>query len=82
MLLATILWGVASAVLLWNYPRTNFFLVAVSILYIILYIGLSIYRTFRPIEPLPRGPRRNVIAAPLERLRKLRQRRWPLRRRR
>lgn len=82
MLMATILWGVASAILLWNYPRTNFFLVAVSIFYIILYIVLSIYRTFRPIEPLPRGPRRNVIAAPLERLRKLRQRRWPLRRRR
>lgn len=82
MLAATILWGVATAALLWNYPQTNFVLVSLSILYILLYIGISIYRTFRPIEPLPRGPRRNVIAAPLERLRKLRQRRWPLRRRR
>jgi phosphatidylcholine synthase len=82
MLIATLLWGVATAALLWIYPQTNFVLVALSILYIILYISISVYRTFRPIEPLPRGPRRNVIAAPLERLRKLRQRRWPLRRRR
>lgn len=82
MLLVTILWGAATAALLWIYPQTNFILVALSILYIALYIGLSVYRTFRPIEPLPRGPRKNVIAAPLERLRKLRQRRWPLRRRR
>ncbi|GIK43150.1 MAG: phosphatidylcholine synthase [Chloroflexota bacterium] len=82
MLFATLLWGAATAALLWIYPRTNFVLVTLSILYIALYIVLSVYRTFRPIEPLPRGPRRNVIAAPLERLRKLRQRRWPLRRRR
>lgn len=82
MLFATLLWGVATAALLWIYPRTNFVLVTLSILYIALYIVLSVYRTFRPIEPLPRGPRKNVIAAPLERLRKLRQRRWPLRRRR
>ncbi len=82
MLAATLLWGVATAALLWIYPRTNFVLVNLSILYIIIYIGLSVYRTFRPIEPLPRGPRKNVIAERLERLRKLRQRRWPLRRRR
>lgn len=82
MLVATLLWGAATAALLWIYPQTNFVLVTLSILYIILYISISVYRTFRPIEPLPRGPRRNVIAAPLERLRKLRQRRWPLRRRR
>lgn len=82
MLLVTVLWGVATAALLWIYPQTNFILVTLSILYILLYIGLSVYRTFRPIEPLPRGPRKNVIAAPLERLRKLRQRRWPLRPRR
>jgi phosphatidylcholine synthase len=82
MLLATLVWGVATAALLWIYPQTNFMLVTFSILYIALYIVLSVYRTLRPIEPLPRGPRKKVIAAPLERLRKLRQRRWPLRRRR
>lgn len=82
MMLATILWGIASAILLWIYPQTNFILVAFSVFYIALYIGISVYRTFKPIEPMPRGPRKNVIAAPLERLRKLRQRRWPLRRRR
>lgn len=81
MLGATLLWGGATAALLWLYPETNSALVILSILYALVYIVISVYRTFRPIEPLPRGPRRNVIAERLEHLRKLRQRRWPFRRR-
>jgi phosphatidylcholine synthase len=82
MLAATLLWGVATAALLWIYPETNFVLVTLSIAYAIFYTAISLYRTFRPIEPLPRPARKNVIAERIERLRKLRQRRWPFRRRR
>jgi phosphatidylcholine synthase len=81
MLAATLLWGVATAVLLLIYPRTNFVMVTLSIAYAIFYTAISLYRTFRPIEPLPRPARKNVIAERIEHLRKLRQRRWPFRRR-
>jgi phosphatidylcholine synthase len=81
MLVATLLWGVATAVLLLIYPETNFVMVIFSIAYAIFYMAISLYRTFRPIEPLPRPGRKNVIAERIEHLRKLRQRRWPFRRR-
>jgi phosphatidylcholine synthase len=80
MLLATLLWGAATAVLLWIYPDTSYLLVAFSMAYALFYAASSIYRTFVPLEPLPR-PKRTTIAERLERLRRLRQRRWPLRRR-
>jgi phosphatidylcholine synthase len=80
MLLATIFWGIATAALLWIYPHTNYVLVAFSIAYVVFYAVVSIYRTFVPLEPLPRH-KRTSIAERLENLRKLRQRRWPLRRR-
>jgi phosphatidylcholine synthase len=80
MLVATLLWGVATAALLWIYPSTNYFLVALSIAYALFYVGISIYRTFVPLELLPR-PKRTSIAERLEHIRKLRQRRWPFRRR-
>ncbi len=50
MLIATLLWGVASGAMLWFYPHTNYFLVALSIGYVIFYVLISLYRTFVPLE--------------------------------
>ncbi len=61
MLIATLLWGVATAALLWLYPGTNRFLVVLSIGYIIFYVLFSLYRTFVPLEGVSlekgQGPR-------------------------
>lgn len=54
MMLATVLWGVVTAILLLMYPETNRILVGLSMGYVVLYALLSLYRTFVPIEPLPR----------------------------
>jgi phosphatidylcholine synthase len=50
MLVATLLWGVATAAMLWLYPRTNPFLILLSIGYAICYVLISLYRTFVPLE--------------------------------
>ncbi len=50
MLLATLLWGVGVACLLWIYPKTNGILRFISIGYILLYALVSVYRTFYPLE--------------------------------
>ena len=50
MLLITVLWGVATAGLLWLYPRTSHFLVGVSLGYVLIYIGISLYRTWVPLN--------------------------------
>ncbi len=81
MLVATLLWGIATAALLLIYPNTNFVLVTLSIAYAVFYTAISLYRTFVPLEPLPRPLKKTSIADRLEHLRKLRQRRWPFRRR-
>lgn len=47
MLLATITWGVATAGLLWVYPKTNHLLVFLSMGYIILYVMVSLYKTWQ-----------------------------------
>ncbi len=52
MLLLTVLWGAATAGLLWVYPATNHLLVAVSVGYLLLYIGISLYRTWVPLLPV------------------------------
>jgi phosphatidylcholine synthase len=61
MLIASILWGVATAALLWLYPSTNRFLVILSIGYALLYVLFSLYRTFVPLEGVSleqgKGPR-------------------------
>ena len=49
MLLATILWGLTIAGLLWIYPKTNTTLVSVSMGYLVLYVVLSLYRTWVPL---------------------------------
>lgn len=50
MLIATIVWGIATAGLLWVYPKTNHFLVFLSMGYLILYVAISLYRTWRPLD--------------------------------
>ncbi len=49
MLLATILWGMTTAGLLWIYPQTNSTLVMVSMGYLVLYVAISLYRTWFPL---------------------------------
>lgn len=49
MLLATVLWGITIAGLLWIYPDTNQTLVSVSMAYLILYVAISLYRTWVPL---------------------------------
>lgn len=50
MLIATILWGVATGAMLWIYPAKNQLLITLSIGYIIFYVLISLYRTFVPLE--------------------------------
>lgn len=50
MLLATIAFGIASGLLLWFYPISNPFLVSISMGYMILYVGISLYRTWVPVK--------------------------------
>ena len=52
MLLMTVLWGATTAGLLWVYPETNHLLVAISVGYLLLYIGISLYRTWVPLLPV------------------------------
>jgi phosphatidylcholine synthase len=49
MLFATITWGVATAGLLWIYPKTNSIMVFLSMGYLILYVTISLYRTWIPL---------------------------------
>ncbi|MBX3708694.1 MAG: CDP-alcohol phosphatidyltransferase family protein [Gammaproteobacteria bacterium] len=52
MIVITILWGAATTGLLWLYPQSNNILVAISIGYCLLYIGISLYRTWVPLTSL------------------------------
>jgi phosphatidylcholine synthase len=49
MLVATVVWGFATAGLLRIYPETNLPLVIISMGYLFLYVGISLYRTFVPL---------------------------------
>lgn len=51
MICMTVLWGAATTSLLWIYPESNLFLVGISISYLLLYIGISLYRTWVPLCP-------------------------------
>jgi phosphatidylcholine synthase len=50
MLLATIAFGIATGFLLVLYPVSNPFLVSISMGYMILYVGISLYRTWVPVK--------------------------------
>lgn len=49
MVLATLVWGFATVGLLWVYPNTNYFLLSLSMGYIVLYCAISLYRTWKPL---------------------------------
>jgi len=49
MALITVIWGAATSGLLWLYPQSNHFLVAISLGYLLLYIVISLYRTWVPL---------------------------------
>lgn len=50
MLTATIVWGIATAGLLWVYPASHPILVFLSMGYLILYMVISLYRTWVPLR--------------------------------
>lgn len=50
MLIATLIWGAATAGLLWIYPQTDGVLRFLSVGYIFLYAGVSLYRTLVPLK--------------------------------
>lgn len=52
MVIFTLLWGGATSGLLWLYPQSNHLLVAISVGYLLLYIGISLYRTWVPLTVL------------------------------
>lgn len=52
MVIITVFWGAATTGLLWLYPETNHFLVAISTGYILFYLGISLYRTWVPLHML------------------------------
>jgi len=52
----TVLWALATAGLLWVYPKTNHMLVSASVTYMLLYIGISLYRTWVPLTPYSSAP--------------------------
>lgn len=49
MLFATVSWGVSTGALMWLYPESHPVLTWISMSYIILYAGMSLYRTFKPL---------------------------------
>jgi phosphatidylcholine synthase len=50
VLMATVIWGVATGGLMWIYPQSNPLLVTVSMVYMILYVAVSLYRTWIPLS--------------------------------
>ena len=50
MLMATVLFGVTTAGLIWVYPLSNHFLVFLSMSYMVLYMLVSLYRTVVPLQ--------------------------------
>ena len=49
MFLLTLVWGVTTIGLLWDYPYANPIYVILSMGYIVIYLSASLYRTWRPL---------------------------------
>lgn len=49
-LLATVTWGLATGALMWTYPVSNLVLVLISMSYMVLYVVMSLYRTWVPLN--------------------------------
>jgi phosphatidylcholine synthase len=56
MALITLLWGVATMGLLWLYPQSNHLLVGISMGYCLLYLSISLYRTWIPLTTATVSP--------------------------
>lgn len=50
-IIATVTWGLATAGMIWSYPARNQICEVISLTYVGLYLILSLYRTFNPLEP-------------------------------
>lgn len=50
MHLCSALFGLSSMFILWDYPHINPLWLSISMAYILLYLSLSVYRTFYPLE--------------------------------
>lgn len=50
MILITVMWAAATSGLLWLYPRTSHLLVGVSLGYVLVYMAISLYRTWVPLN--------------------------------
>lgn len=49
MHLLSLIFGISIVLVLWSYPAGNPICLALSLLYVMIYMGLSIYRTFSPL---------------------------------
>jgi len=56
MLFATLCWGATTIYLLWIYPESNPVLVSISMGYMILYVVISLYRTWVPMAKAVLSP--------------------------
>ncbi|VEG89971.1 phosphatidylcholine synthase [Legionella spiritensis] len=45
----SLIYGISSGLILWNYPNTDRIYLTLSIGYVVMYLCLSIYRTFSPL---------------------------------
>lgn len=46
----SLIYGLSSALILWNYPHIDYIWLFLSISYIIMYLMLSMYRTYSPMQ--------------------------------
>ncbi len=63
MLTITILWGAASVALLWIYPQTSPPVTTFMLAYVLVYVLISLYRTFVPLgdeKPEPQRIRQRI----------------------
>ncbi len=51
LIAATLIYAYATIMLLADYPKNNPYYIAISWMFGLLYIGLSLYRTFVPLQP-------------------------------
>lgn len=49
MISITVIWGLANLAILFLYPETNDWMIAISISYLLVYLAISLYRTFVPL---------------------------------
>ncbi|ETR74389.1 MAG: (CDP-alcohol) phosphatidyltransferase [Candidatus Magnetoglobus multicellularis str. Araruama] len=52
MLAFSLLWAFSAATLLWIHPKTNAFFAFIILIYIFVYFGISLYRTFVPVKTI------------------------------